>query len=64
MKVRNILIVLVLCIKRIAELQSRIKGFENLANTLAREVDRQQREIEELRAQQNPRQLNSFLKAA
>jgi predicted RNase H-like nuclease (RuvC/YqgF family) len=64
MKATNLLITLVLSVKRIADLQRKLRGFENLTNALASEVDRQRREIEELRAQQTPRRLNSFLKAA
>ena len=64
MKATDLLIVSVLSGKRITELERKVRGFENLTKTLADEVDRQRRENEKLRAQQKPRRLNSFLKAA
>ncbi len=64
MKTTNLHLVLVLSEIRNADLKKKVKGFESLTRTLADEIDKQRREIEKLQAQQKPRRLNSFLKAA
>jgi hypothetical protein len=51
MKFIHLLIALVLLATRNAELENKIKGFENITKALSMEVDRQRKEIETMKLQ-------------
>ena len=63
MKLTNISIALVLSEMRNAELEKKIKGFENLTKILSLEVDRQREEIETMK-QRKVLNFNNLRKAA
>jgi hypothetical protein len=63
MKLTNISIALVLSETRNAELEKRIKGFENLTKILSLEVDKQRKEIEAMK-QRKVLKFNNLRKAA
>jgi hypothetical protein len=63
MKLTNISIALVLSETRNAELEKKIKGFENLTKILSLEVDNQRKEIEVMK-QRKVLKFNNLRKAA
>jgi hypothetical protein len=63
MKLTNMSIALVLSETRNAELEKRIKGFENLTKILSLEVDNQRKEIEAMN-QRKVLKFNNLRKAA
>jgi hypothetical protein len=63
MKFTNMSIALVLSETRNAELEKRIKGFENLTKVLSLEVDNQRKEIEAMK-QRKVLKFNNLRKAA
>jgi hypothetical protein len=63
MKLTNISIALVLSEMRNAELEKKIKGFENLTKILSLEVDKQREEIETMK-QGKVLKFNNLRKAA
>jgi hypothetical protein len=63
MKLTNLSIALVLSETRNAELEKKIKGFENLAKVLSIEVDNQRSEIEAMK-QRKVLKFNNLCKAA
>jgi hypothetical protein len=63
MKLTNISIALVLSETRNAELERKIKGFENLTKILSIEVDNQRKEIETMK-QRKVLKFNNLRKAA
>ncbi len=63
MKLTNMSIALVLSETRNAELEKRIKGFENLTKILSLEVDNQRKEIEAMK-QGKVLKFNNLRKAA
>jgi hypothetical protein len=63
MKLTNISIALVLSETRNAELEKRIKGFENLTKILSLELDKQREEIETMK-QRKVLKFNNLRKAA
>ncbi len=63
MKLTNLSIALVLSETRNAELEKRVKGFENLTKVLSLEVDSQRKEIE-LMKQRKVLKFNNLRKAA
>jgi hypothetical protein len=63
MKLTNLSIALVLSETRNAELEKKIKGFENLTKVLSIEVDNQRNEIEAMK-QRKVLKFNNLRKAA
>jgi hypothetical protein len=63
MKLTNLSIALVLSETRNAELEKKIKGFENLTKILSLEVDNQRKEIEAMK-QRKVLKFNNLRKAA
>jgi hypothetical protein len=63
MKLTNLSIALVLSETRNAELEKKIKGFENLTKILSIEVDNQRKEIEAMK-QRKVLKFNNLRKAA
>jgi hypothetical protein len=63
MKLTNLSIALVLSETRSAELEKKIKGFENLTKILSIEVDNQRKEIEAMK-QRKVLKFNNLCKAA
>jgi ssRNA-specific RNase YbeY (16S rRNA maturation enzyme) len=63
MKLTNLSIALVLSETRNAELEKKIKGFENLTKVLSLELDKQQEEIESMK-QRKVLKFNNLRKAA
>jgi ssRNA-specific RNase YbeY (16S rRNA maturation enzyme) len=63
MKLTNISIALVLSETRNAELEKKIKGFENLTKVLSLELDKQREEIETMK-QRKVLKFNNLRKAA